>query len=135
MSEWNENIIEEFRSNGGKVGGFFEGRDLLLLHHVGAKTKTERISPLAYLEVDGGYAIFASKGGADTNPDWLHNLRAHPDTKIEVGSETIAVTAREAEGEERARIWEKQTSAWPQFGDYEVKTARPYIPVIVLERA
>ncbi len=135
MSGWNDNIIEEFRSNEGVVGGHFEGRPLLLLHHVGAKTKTERISPLTYQEVEGGFAIFASKGGADTNPDWLHNLRAHPDTKVEIGTETIAVTAREAETEERVRIYEKQKSFWQAFADYEAKTARPFIPVIVLERA
>ena len=133
MSEWNQKTIEEFRANEGKVGGFFEGKSLLLLHHMGAQSKTDRVNPLAYQAVDGGYAVFASKGGADTNPDWLYNVRAHPETKIEVGTEIVAVTAREAEGEERERIWNKQVRDWPGFGEYEVKTAREFIPVVVLE--
>lgn len=135
MSDWNNQIIDEFRATGGKPGGFFQDKPLLLLHHIGAKTRTERVSPLAYLPVDGGYAVFASKGGADTNPDWLHNLNANPDVKIEVGTETIAVTARVAGTEERMQIWNRQKQAWPQFGEYEVKTARDHIPVIVLEPA
>ena len=135
MSEWNQKTIEEFRANAGKVGGFFEGRSLLLLHHVGAQSKTDRVNPLAYQVVEGGYAVFASKGGADTNPDWLHNVRAHPGTKVEVGTEIVAVTAREAEGEERERIWNLQVRDWPGFGEYEEKTARDFIPVVVLETA
>ena len=134
MSDRNQGIIDEFRANGGKVGGFFEGRNLLLLHHVGARTQTERISPLAYLQIEGGFAVFASKGGADTNPDWLYNVIANPETKVEVGDETIAVVARVAEGEEHDRIWGAQVAAWPQFGEYEKRTARDRIPVVVLER-
>ena len=109
MADFNENIIEEFRANEDRVGGPFEGMPMLLLHHSGAKTKTDRVNPLAYRQLDGGArAIFASKGGAPTNPDWYHNLTANPETQIEVGTETIDVTARAAEGEERDRIWEKQ---------------------------
>ena len=86
------------------------------------------MNPLAYQVVEGGYAVFASKGGADTNPDWLHNVRAHPGTKVEVGTEIVAVTAREAEGEERERIWNLQVRDWPGFGEYEEKTARDFHP-------
>jgi deazaflavin-dependent oxidoreductase (nitroreductase family) len=134
VSEWNNKIIDEFRANDGVVGGNFERIPLLLLHHLGARTNTERVSPLAYQAVDGGYAVFASKGGSDTHPHWLHNLRANPDTKIEVGTETVAVRAREASGDEYDAIWEKQKADFPFFAGYEAKTARSYIPVVVLER-
>lgn len=133
MSDWNQNITEEFRANAGKVGGMFEGAPLLLLHHVGAKTGTARVCPLMYQSVDGGYAIFASKEGADTNPDWFYNLKANPDTEVEVGAETVAVRARVAEGAEHDRIWTTQKDEWPQFAGYEEKTTRDIIPVLVLE--
>ena len=134
MSDWNAAIIEEFRANEGKVGGIFEGAPLLLLHHTGAKTKVARVSPLMYQDVEGGYAVFASKGGADTNPDWFYNIRANPETKVEVGTDRVAVVARIVEGEERDRIWGKQKQDWPQFAEYERKTTRDVIPVVVLER-
>jgi deazaflavin-dependent oxidoreductase (nitroreductase family) len=133
VSDWNSNIIDEFRDNEGKVGGMFEGAPLLLLHHVGAKTETERVTPLMYQALDGGYAVFASKAGADTNPDWLHNVKANPETKVEVGAEIVAVMARVAEGDEHDRIWSKQKQDWPQFAKYENKTARDVIPVVILE--
>jgi deazaflavin-dependent oxidoreductase (nitroreductase family) len=129
---WNQQIIDEFRANGGRVGGRWEGRDLLLLHHRGAKTGTERVNPMVYQRVDGDYAVFASKGGAPTNPDWYHNLLANPETAIEVGRETVPVRARVAQGEERERIWEKQKRDYPAFAEYEQKTTRR-IPVIILE--
>ncbi len=88
-----------------------------------------------YQEVDGGYAVFASKAGADTNPDWLHNLKANPETTIEVGSETHEVRARLAEGKEHESIWERQKSDYAFFAEYEAKTARDHIPVVVLERS
>ena len=134
MSNWNQNIIEEFRANAGSVGGHFAGRPLLLLHHTGARTGTERVTPLMYQAVDGGYAIFASKGGADSNPDWLHNLKANPATRVEVGSETVDVTARVAVGDEYEKIWAKQKRDYPFFAEYEAKTDRDHIPVVVLER-
>lgn len=133
MSDWNTGIIEEFRQNGGKVGGMFEGAPLLLLHHIGARTGTERVSPLVYLPVGDRWAIFASKGGADTNPDWFHNLMANPEIKIEIGDEVVSVAARQLEGDERAPIWERQKQERPNFADYERKTPRS-IPVILLER-
>ena len=133
MSDWNANIIHEFRTNDGVVGGVFEGAPLLLLHHEGAKTGTERISPLMYQARGDHFAVFASKGGAPTNPDWFHNVVANPDTTVEVGTETVAVRARVAEGAEHDEIWTKQKTEWPAFGKYEAKTDRR-IPVVVLER-
>jgi deazaflavin-dependent oxidoreductase (nitroreductase family) len=135
MSDWNSKIIEEFRANGGKVGGGFEGAPLLLLHTTGAKSGQERVNPLAYQEIDDDrIAVFASKAGAPTNPDWYHNLRANPKVTVEVGSETFPAVARVAEADERERIWERQKQDWPGFADYEQKTERS-IPVVILERA
>ncbi len=134
MSDWNDKIIEEFRANGGKVGGNFEGAPLLLLHTVGARTGQERVHPMMYQQVDGGYAVFASKGGAPTNPDWYHNLLARPEVTAEIGTGTAELVARVAEGEERERIWTAQKAAYPGFADYERKTTRE-IPVVVLEPA
>lgn len=132
--DWNRKIIEEFRANQGRVGGPFEGASMVLLHHKGAKTGTERVTPLVYRQEGDAVVIFASKAGAPTNPDWFHNLKAHPDTTIEVGTETRAVRARVAEGDERERIWSAQKQAMPGFADYEAKTSRQ-IPVVVLEPA
>ncbi|HEY3831522.1 MAG TPA: nitroreductase family deazaflavin-dependent oxidoreductase [Acidimicrobiia bacterium] len=132
-NDWNQGIIDEFRANGGKVGGQFEGAPLLLLHSTGAKSGVERIAPVMYQAVDNGeYAVFASKAGAPTNPDWYHNLRANPSASIEVGSETIPVTARVAGSDERDKIWETQKQRYPGFADYEAKTTRT-IPVVLLE--
>jgi deazaflavin-dependent oxidoreductase (nitroreductase family) len=134
MSDWNRGIVEEFRANHGEVGGPFAGRPLLLLHHRGARTGSERVTPLMYQALDGGYAVFASKGGADTNPDWFHNLKAHPETTVEVGPDVVAVRARIVDGAERHSIWTRQKADWPFFAEYEQKTARAFIPVIVLDR-
>ena len=132
MTDWNSKIIEEFRANGGKVGGNFEGAPLLLLHTVGAKTGQPRVNPMMYRQVPGGYAVFASKGGAPTNPDWYHNLLAHPRVTAEIGTETVDVLARVAEGEERERIWTAHKAAYPGFADYQRNTTRQ-IPVVILE--
>jgi deazaflavin-dependent oxidoreductase (nitroreductase family) len=132
---WNAGIIDEFRANEGRVGGPFEGHLIVLLHHKGAKTGRERVSPLAGQELeDGSVAVFGSKGGAPTNPAWFHNLKANPDVKIEIGTETRSVRARVAEGEERERIWTKQKQLMPGFAAYEKRTARE-IPVVILEPA
>ncbi len=106
---------------------------MLILHTWGAKTGQERVNPVAYQPVGDALAIFASKGGAPTNPAWYHNLKANPDVKVEVGTDTIDVRARVVEGEERAPIWEKQKQLMPGFADYEQKTSRQ-IPVVLLER-
>jgi deazaflavin-dependent oxidoreductase (nitroreductase family) len=133
MSDWNAKIIEEFRANGGKVGGQFEGAPLLLLHSTGAKTGQERVAPVMYREVGDGLAVFASKAGAPDNPDWFHNLVANPDASVEVGTDTVAVRARVTEGDERSEIWEAQKADYPGFAEYEAKTDRE-IPVVLLER-
>ena len=133
MSDWNAKIIEEFRATGGKVGGQFEGAPLLLLHSTGAKSGEDRVAPVMYLADGDDLVVFASKAGADTNPDWFHNLKANPDTRVEVGADTVAVRARIAEGEERDRLFNRQKAAYPGFADYEAGTER-VIPVVVLER-
>ena len=130
-NDWNARVIDEFRANGGKVKAFPDN-NLILLHHTGAKSGQERVSPLAYLPVDGGYAIFASKAGAPDNPAWYHNLQANPKATIEVGTETIPVTARVAAPAEREPIWTRQKQEQPGFAEYEQKTTRQ-IPVVILE--
>ena len=134
MSDWNTKIIKEFRANGGAVGGQFAGAPLLLLHTVGARSGQRRVNPVMYQKVDGGYAVFASKAGAPVNPGWYHNLLAHPQVTAEIGTETVELVARVADGDERERIWAAQKAAYPGFADYERKTTRQ-IPVIVLEPA
>ncbi|MEU0558942.1 nitroreductase family deazaflavin-dependent oxidoreductase [Dactylosporangium maewongense] len=134
MSDWNDKIIEEFRANGGKVGGNFEGAPLLLLHTVGARSGQERVHPMMYQKVDGGYAVFASYAGAPTNPAWFHNLVAQPRVTAEIGTGTQELVARVTDGDERERIWTAQKAAYPGFADYELKTTRQ-IPVVVLEPA
>src|SRR5215470_9927652 len=132
MANWNDTIIEEFRANGGRVGGPFEGAPLLLLHTVGRTTGQERVNPMMYREVPGGYAVFASKAGAPSNPDWYHNLLAHPKVTAEIGTGTVQLVARLAERDEREQIWSLQKAAYPGFAEYEQKTTRQ-IPVIILE--
>jgi deazaflavin-dependent oxidoreductase (nitroreductase family) len=133
VTDFNQQIIEEFRANGGKLGGNFEGAPMLLLHHTGAKSGKERVNPMMYREVGKNLAVFASKAGAPTNPDWYHNLLAHPEAKAEVGTETVSFVAREAKGDERTEIWEAQKKEYPGFAEYETKTTRQ-IPVVILEK-
>ena len=129
----NRRVIAEFREKGGRAGGVFEGKPLILVHHSGAKSGIERIAPLVpYVDGDRLY-VFASKGGADTHPDWYHNLVAHPNTTVEYGDDAFAVTARVLSGSERDAVYAKQVEVEPQFGEYQRKTSR-VIPVIELER-
>ena len=130
--ERNQEIIDEFRANDGRVGGHFEGRTLLLLHSIGARSGAERVNPLMYLALDGSYAVFATNSGYANHPGWYHNLRAHPSASVEVGTRAVDVTAREAEGEERARIWARQVEVAPAFAELQAKTSR-LIPVLLLE--
>lgn len=132
-NDFNEGIINEFRANSGRVGGPFEGRQMILVHHTGAKSGTERVTPLVYQADSDDWVIFASKAGAPDNPDWYHNLKANPHTTIEVGTDTIDVNCVETHGDERTRLWEAQKAAMPQFADYEASTERT-IPVIRLQR-
>lgn len=138
MSDWNDKVIDEFRDNGGKVGGNFEGAPLLLLHTIGAKSGDPRVSPMMYFAADGGWAVFASYAGKDINPAWYHNLKAHPELEIEVadgsgGVDTVSVQARELAPDERAPIWEEQKRRYPGFAEYEKATDR-VIPVVLLTR-
>ena len=135
MSDFNQGVIDEFRANDGQVGGTFAGLPLVLVHHTGAKSGKEYVNPLAYQRIDDDtVAVFASKGGAPTNPDWYHNLVANPSTRIEIGGDAYDVTARVADADERSRIWEAQKQAFPNFAEYE-QTAGREIPVVLLERA
>ncbi len=133
-NDWNSKIIEEFRASGGKVGGAFEGAPLLLLHTTGAKTGQERVNPMMYRRVGDNYAVFASKAGAPTSPDWYHNLIVNPAVRAEIGTQTIDLTARVADSAEREPIWAAQKAEYPGFADYEQKTTRQ-IPVVILEPA
>ena len=141
-NDFNGKIIAEFRANGGTVGGPFAGSDILLLHHTGARTGTARVSPFAVQRIGRpvcangkaeSFAVFASKAGAPRNPAWYHNLLAHPDTSVEVGTETFGVRARVAEPAERDVIWGRQKQRAPHFAQYEEKAAPRKIPVVVLD--
>jgi deazaflavin-dependent oxidoreductase (nitroreductase family) len=129
--ERNRAIIQEFRSNGGRVASFSR-QPLLLLHHLGARSGRERVSPLAYQELEGGYAVFGSKGGAPSDPRWVSNLLARPDVTIEIGDQVLQVRARMAREGERERIWEEQKRRNPAFAEYEARAGRR-IPVVILE--
>ena len=134
MSDWNANIIEEFRTNHGRVGGMFEGANLLLLKHRGAKSGTERTSPLMYREEDGRIYVFASKGGHTADPHWFLNITANPDVTIEIGDGSFVAQAAEITGAERDEIYARQVLDRPQFGEYQQGTERT-IPVVELVRS
>ncbi len=133
IGDWNAKIIEEFRSNGGRVGGQFEGAPLLLLHTTGARSGNERVNPMMYLSEGSRLFVFASKAGAPTNPDWFHNLVAHPRASVEVGTDTFEVEATVLEGEERNRVYADQAARYPGFAEYQASTER-VIPVVALDR-
>jgi deazaflavin-dependent oxidoreductase (nitroreductase family) len=133
MSDFNTAVIEEFRANGGKVGGQFEGAPVLLLTSTGAKSGAARVNPMMYLDDGKRLYVFASKAGAPTSPDWYHNLVAHPQASVEVGEEHIDVTASVLTGAERDEIYERQAALYPGFAEYQAMTTRT-IPVVALER-
>ena len=130
-NEWNQKIIEEFRANDGKVGGRFEGKTLLLLHTMGAKSGQEYVNPVAYVRDGEKYVVIASKGGASTNPDWFYNILAHPRLTVEVGTQTFPVEAQVTEDPERTILYNKMVEMMPGFDDYRRNTTRK-IPVIKL---
>ena len=134
MRDFNGRIVAEFRANGGKVGPPFEGATLLLLTTTGAKSGQPRLAPLAYLQIDDMMVIVGSKAGSDTNPDWVHNLRAHPEARIEVGTDAYDVVARELPLDERDAVYPKIVALAPGFGEYQEKTDR-VIPLFELQRA
>lgn len=133
VNSWNATVIEQFRAYGGHVPGDFEGAPLLLLHTHGAKTNRERVNPVMFLEEGGRLYVFASKAGADSNPDWFYNLVANPEVTVELGGEPFVATAIVIQGEERNQVWELMASRMPQFGEYQTKTTR-VIPVVELHR-
>lgn len=132
MKAFNKTITDEFRANDGKVGGQFEGADLLLLTTTGAKSGQPRLSPLAFFRVDGKLLIIGSFAGADVNPAWVHNLRANPSARVEIGNESSDVTARELPPAERDDLFPKITAVAPGFAEYQAKTTR-IIPVFELQ--
>jgi deazaflavin-dependent oxidoreductase (nitroreductase family) len=133
QNDRNRSIIEEFRANAGKVGGFFTGKTLLILHTIGAKSGQEKVNPVAYTTDGDRFVIIASKGGAPTNPGWYYNILANPRLSVEVGTETIQVQATVAVEPERTRLYDKMVEMMPGFADYRQKTTR-VIPVIILTR-
>ena len=134
VNEWNAKVIEEFRANRGKVGGQFEGSPVLLLHTTGARTGLERVNPMMYLEESGRIFVFASKAGADSDPDWFRNLVATPEVVVELAGETFDARAEVVRGEERDRIYAEQSERYPGFAQYQAGTTR-VIPVVELIRA
>lgn len=132
VQDWNAKIIEEFRANQGQLDGQFAGSPVLLLGTTGAKTGRPRTNPVMYLDLEGHRYVFASKAGADVNPDWYHNLRANPQVTVEVGAHSYRATATTVAGADRDRIYEEQVRRYPQFGEYASKTSR-VIPVVDLQ--
>jgi deazaflavin-dependent oxidoreductase (nitroreductase family) len=134
IKAFNTAIADEFRANDGKVGGQFEGADLLLLTTTGAKSGQPRVSPLAYFRIDGKLLILGSFAGSDVNPAWVHNLRANPAARVEIGNDSSDVTTRELPSAERAELFGQITAAAPGFAEYQAKTTR-VIPVFELQPA
>ena len=132
INAFNKSIIDEFRANAGKVGGQFAGADLLLLTTTGAKSGEPRLSPLAYFRIDGKLLILGSYAGADFNPAWVHNLRANSAARVEIGTESSEVTARELPAAERDQLFDKIAAAAPGFAEYQARTTR-IIPVFELQ--
>ena len=139
LDDWNTRVIAEFRANGGKVGGNFEGAPVVLMHHVGRKSGKESVNPVMYLPDETDPAtiyVFASKGGAPTHPDWYWNMTEAGTAVVEVGTETYPVTVRDVTGDERDTIYAEQASRYPGFAEYAVKTdGIRTIPVLALTRA
>lgn len=133
MRDFNNRIVAEFRANAGKVGPPFDGATLLLLTTTGAKSGQPQLAPLAYMQIDDMMVIVGSKAGSDSNPDWVHNLRANPRARIEVGTDAYDVVARELPLEERNAVYARIVAAAPGFGEYQEKTDR-IIPLFELQR-
>ena len=132
--DYNTKIIEEFRANEGRVGGPWAGTPMILIHHVGARSGIERVSPLGcFPQADGRYAIVASNGGAPAHPDWYYNLNANPRMTIEVGTQTFTVLAEELDDTARAELWPDLVAEHPSLGEFQARTTRQ-IPVFILTR-
>lgn len=131
---YNARIIEEFRANQGRVGGEWDGSPLILVHHVGAKSGVERVTPLGCFPLPGGrYALVASNGGSATHPNWYYNLKANPTITVEVGAETVVVVAEELDDDARTEVWPLLVTHAPQIDEYE-KLVDRRIPVFILTR-
>lgn len=133
VNDFNEKIIAEFRANDGKVGGQFANANLLLLHTTGAKSGQPRVSPLAYFRIDGRLIIIGSFAGAPVSPAWVHNLRANPLARVEIGTDAFDIAAHELPADERAALFDKITAVAPGFAEYQAKTTR-VIPLFELNR-
>lgn len=134
MTDWNQQIIDEFRANEGRVGGLFEGRPMMIIHHIGARTGIERETPLVHFPEDDDHTVIvASNGGAPANPAWFHNVKANPTVEVEVGADKYEMVAEEITGDERDEIWKRVVSEMPQFADYQRNTDRT-IPLVRLTR-
>jgi deazaflavin-dependent oxidoreductase (nitroreductase family) len=132
--DYNTTIIEEFRAGGGRVGGPWAGTTMVLVHHIGAKSGIERVTPLACSRLgDGRFAIVASNGGSPGHPHWYYNLKANPRIRVEVGTETFWVLAEELDDGARARLWPELVAEYPAIGEFQARTARQ-IPVFMLTR-
>jgi len=133
-SGFNTKMIKEFRANEGRVGGPWAGTALILIHHIGAKSGIERVTPLACSpQGDGRFAIVASNGGSPAHPDWYYNLKANPRINVEVGTQTFAVLAEELDGTARAGLWPELAAEYPSVGEFQARTTRQ-IPVFMLSR-
>jgi deazaflavin-dependent oxidoreductase (nitroreductase family) len=140
-SDYNSKIIEEFRANGGRVGGMWTGTTLILIHHIGARSGIERVTPIACSpRGEGRFAIWAANGGSPTHPNWYYNLKAHPQITVEVGTQTFTVLAQELAGTARAELWPKLVAEWPKpvagspdLGAAQAKTTRQF-PLFMLTR-
>ena len=133
-SDYNTQIINEFRGNGGRVGGPWAGTTLILIHHIGARSRAERVTPLGCFSRPGGrFVIVASSGGSPTHPNWYYNLKAHPKITVEVGAQTFTVLADEVAGAARAELWPKLVAEYPTVGEHQAKTTRQF-PVFLLTR-
>ncbi len=139
VNDWNAKVIAEFRANGGKVGGNFEGAPVVLMHHVGRRSGNESVNPVMYLADENDPStiyVFGSKAGAPTHPDWYHNMAHAGRATVEVGTETYEVVVREVTGTERDEVYAEQARRYPGFAEYETKTAGiRTIPVLALTRA
>jgi deazaflavin-dependent oxidoreductase (nitroreductase family) len=139
VSDWNDQIIAEFRANDGKVGGNFEGAPMVLVHHTGRRSGKQNVSPMMYQAAEDDAAtiyVFASKAGAPTNPDWYYNLTEAGSGDVEVGTETYPVSVTEITGQQRDQIYDEQATRYPGFAEYAEKTAGiRTIPVLALTRA
>ena len=133
-SDYNTEIIKEFRANQGRVGGPWAGTTLILVHHIGARSGVERVTPLGCsAQPDGRFVIVASSGGSPAHPDWYYNLKAHPAITVEVGAQTFTVLAEELVGAARAELWPKLVAEYPTLGEHQAKTTRQF-PVFMLTR-